>query len=314
MLRDRPRALSRSGQPSGVKPRIPLPVEVKDRAFTTARGADVGLSENRLRGPDLNAPFHGIRIPRSVDPNLLVLCSGYQLTMHPLGRFCGPTAALLMGVPLPRRRESLLPLHVAVPRGTRAPKGQAIRGHEFDREPHQTVELHGLRLSPPERVWCELATMLGIDDLVAAGDSLINRRRPFTTALDLEMITHEFAGRRGVVAMRAAYPLLCDSSDSRQETRLRLILVRAGLPQLTANPTIVTSGGFTYRGDLVFMAEKVIVEYQGDYHRTPEQFAADMTRASRLEADGWRVILVGARDLDDPVELVSRIRRVLAQR
>ena len=39
-----------------------------------------------------------------------------------------------------------------------------------------------------------------------------------------------------------------------------------------------------------------------------------MTRRSRLEAQGWYVMEINADDLGDPVELVARIRSVLARR
>ncbi|MDZ4046071.1 MAG: DUF559 domain-containing protein [Rhodoglobus sp.] len=58
----------------------------------------------------------------------------------------------------------------------------------------------------------------------------------------------------------------------------------------------------------IFRAERLIIEYQGDYHRTRAQWRKDMTRRSRLEARGWRVMEVGADDLRDPRELVARVR------
>lgn len=58
----------------------------------------------------------------------------------------------------------------------------------------------------------------------------------------------------------------------------------------------------------------MILEYQGDYHRDPRQFRADMTRFSKLEADGWYVIQINANDLANPQELVARIGQVLSTR
>ncbi|MBU1589284.1 MAG: hypothetical protein KKH51_15270 [Actinobacteria bacterium] len=58
----------------------------------------------------------------------------------------------------------------------------------------------------------------------------------------------------------------------------------------------------------------MILEYQGDYHRSMSQWRKDMTRRSRLEAQGWYVMEINADDLGDPVELVARIRSVLARR
>jgi len=68
------------------------------------------------------------------------------------------------------------------------------------------------------------------------------------------------------------------------------------------------------RPDFVFPKEKVAIEYQGDYHRTRAQWRADMTRRSRLEAQGCIVIEVNADDLRDPAELTQRILAILARR
>jgi very-short-patch-repair endonuclease len=77
---------------------------------------------------------------------------------------------------------------------------------------------------------------------------------------------------------------------------------------------IRTSGGHAYRGDLVIPSRKVVIEYQSRFHESPVDFRKHMTRISRLEADGRVVIQVNADDLDDPEELVARIRRVLDAR
>jgi very-short-patch-repair endonuclease len=64
----------------------------------------------------------------------------------------------------------------------------------------------------------------------------------------------------------------------------------------------------------VFPVEKVILEYQGADHLDPDRYRSDMTRISRLEADGWYVIQVNADDLRNPDELLRRVRRVLLTR
>jgi very-short-patch-repair endonuclease len=67
------------------------------------------------------------------------------------------------------------------------------------------------------------------------------------------------------------------------------------------------------RTDLILEKERVVLEYQGDYHRTTKgQWRADMTSRSRLEARGWRVMELNADDLKDPVELLARIGAMIA--
>lgn len=219
-----------------------------------------------------------------------------------------------MGVPLPARLENSQLLHVAVPAPRRALAASGVIGHKLQVDDDHLRMLGGLRACKPELVWCQLATILSLPDLVAAGDYLIHWRSPRTTTTFLGEAVRVHPGRRGKRALWSALELLDDRSESRKESQLRVVLVQARLVGLVANLEITTSSGWEYRGDLAFPRHKVIVEYQSDYHRDPAQFRADMTRISRLQADGWFVIQVNADDLREPVELVQRIRKVLADR
>ena len=305
-----------------MSPRIPLPRPLDAEPFTTRQGLAAGLSLNRLRGPDLSAPFHGVRMParKQIDTvrgnglAIEALCDALQRKLPSDARFCGITAAVVMGVPLPARLERSRALHVAVAPPRRAPSGRGVRGHTFTASANDVRLWHGLRISSPERAWCELAGTLDLPDLVSAGDYLIQRRLPLTSLDALVDAVAHFPGRRGIRILQSALPLLHDRSESRQESRLRVIVVLAGLAGLEVNFPVTTSGGFNYRGDLAFPDNKVFIEYQSELHRSPEAFRADMTRISRLEADGWYVLQVNIRDLDDPTELVQRIRRLLVLR
>jgi very-short-patch-repair endonuclease len=226
--------------------------------------------------------------------------------------FCGITAAQIMGVPLPFRLERESVVHVAVPASRRAPQGRGVRGHAVTWSPFEIRDWDGLRVSAPARLWCELAATLSISDLAAAGDHLIHWRLPLTTRAELEDAVDRLRGRRGFRTMQAALPLLDDRAESPQESRLRVIALLGGLSGLVANLPIRTASGHSYRADLAFPAHKVIIEYQSEWHDNPSAFRRDMTRISRLETDGWHVMQVNADDLNDPAELVARIRSFLA--
>jgi very-short-patch-repair endonuclease len=58
----------------------------------------------------------------------------------------------------------------------------------------------------------------------------------------------------------------------------------------------------------------MIIEYQSEYHFDPAQHRKDMTRIDRLQAAGWYVMQVNLDDLNDPDELVARIRSVFDER
>ena len=62
--------------------------------------------------------------------------------------------------------------------------------------------------------------------------------------------------------------LIRERVDSPRETWLRLCLVLAGLPVPECNLIIGDDQGPIGRVDLVYLAHKLIIEYEGDQHRT----------------------------------------------
>ena len=174
-------------------------------------------------------------------------------------------------------------------------------------------ELHGLRVSTPDRVWCELGDLLSIPELVAAGDWLNNIDSPLTTPEKLGDTLRRYPDRRGKRKLRAAGDLLDGRAESPKESEPRVILVYGGIRGLESNWP-VRVGLFNFRIDLAIPSLKLAFEYQGDYHRDPIQWRLDMTRISRLEAEEWYVFQFNSDDLRDPAELIARIRKVLVRR
>ncbi|MBM4596765.1 DUF559 domain-containing protein, partial [Rhodococcus hoagii] len=69
---------------------------------------------------------------------------------------------------------------------------------------------------------------------------------------------------------------------------------------------------FVGRVDMVWEQWGVIVEYDGDHHFEPEQRNRDVERWNALEAAGWRVIRVKARQLiHGRATLIAQVTRVL---
>lgn len=161
-------------------------------------------------------------------------------------------------------------------------------------------------------MWCELASTLSLPDLVAAGDYLVHRELPHTSVASLAAAIEAYSGRQGSSRLRVAMGYLDDNSASRRESLLRVLALQQGFTGFRTNMRIRTASGHTYYGDLVFVHERVILEYQSGYHLDPVQQRKDMTRRSRLEADNWAVMFVNSDDLDDPRELANRIRAVMA--
>jgi very-short-patch-repair endonuclease len=140
----------------------------------------------------------------------------------------------------------------------------------------------------------------------------VHRSLPLATVAALRAAAATFVGKRGVRIVRQALELLDDRAESRPESILRVIIVQGGLPVPRVNRAIVDSEtGRQVRPDFRFDEHRTVLEYQGDYHRTTAQWRKDMTRRSRLEADGWKVMELNWDDLQDPSELLRRIRTLL---
>ncbi len=295
-------------------PRVPLPQPLDSTPFTTRSARDVGIHRGRLRGPDLEHPFHGVYVPSVVQLDVEELCAALATRVSADAFFCGPTAAMLYGIPLPRRLELEYTTHVAVPAPATAPVGRGVTGHSYRIVDNELTKLNGLRVTTPARTWCELSLALTLDELIAAGDYLIHHERRMSSRNDLADMLRQYPDRRGRPTRIAALLELDDRSESPRETHLRLIVTRARMEGLRVNYKIRTSGGFDYRADLAFPGAKVVVEYQSRFHDSADRQVKDRTRRSRLQADGWVVIEVSSEDLRHPEELLARIRRTVAAR
>lgn len=297
--------------------------------FTVADALRAGWTRRRLAAPGLERPFHGVRTvigphDASSDERRRHLDRALAFaTVMPRHAFLSHvSAAVAWDVPLPFALGNR-PLDVAVFSPARNIRAAGTRGHEVA-TPLAVVVLHpqlAIEIASPASTWAMLGAILHDPyDLVAAGDALVRvPQHPddppaLATRAQLEAAAH--AGRRvGGGALRLALPRIRVGSSSRQETRTRLTLIDAGLPEpALAHEVFDRRGVFVARLDMAYPREKVAVEYEGEQHLTdPAQWRKDIARYERLAAEGWTVIRVTKDDLrDDPSALVARVRRALA--
>lgn len=294
-----------------MRPR-PLPHRLAATPFTVRES---GLTERRLRASDLDRSVWGVRGHPGRGADLLERCRLYSLRLGDSTFFTHTTAALLWDAPVPLSLDRRSLIHVSVVAPARAPHARGLAGHSLRIDPADIGRRRGLRVSSPARTWCDAAGILALDDLVALGDYFIHHASPLTSVAEIGGVLSSIARMRGARHAREALSLLDDRPESPQESKLRLIVLRSGLPEPVINHELVDSEtGKEVRPDFLFEEHRVILEYQGDYHRTKSQWRKDMTRRSRLEAQGWFVMELNADDLKDPTELVARIQRVFAAR
>jgi very-short-patch-repair endonuclease len=237
--------------------------------------------------------------------------------------FSHSTAALLQGSPLPARF-STLPLHVSCEVPLRPARGRGIRGHAV-RAQHWSTS-HVLIDRPPQDpvlvdvtagrlTWISLATQLDVPDLVAVGDAMLTRR--IVTSAELAETVAKSPGGRGVTRARKALPLLRRGPMSRPETLLRLQIRSAGLPEPQINVTVDNPVGRPlFRPDLSWPDHRVLVEYEGDYHRVSRgKFRADIDRMEEFADAGWLAMRATGDDVfGRPDRFLGRLQRRLVER
>jgi hypothetical protein len=311
-----PRASRAYGILEPMAARIPLPDEFGRRAFLVNAAQAAGVGRSRLAGSDLQRPFWGIRAPAAGGDDVEALCGALALRMPPNAFFTHVTAAQLMRFPLPRRLETTRPMHVGVAEPGRAMDARGIVGHRLRVTPAELVAWGGLRHTGPARTWLDLAAGLSLVELVAVGDHIVHREHPLATLHELTDALGSYPSRRGLVRARAALPLLRIGAESPRESALRVIIVLAGLPEPQCNVNIFDpNGNFLARGDLVYPQFKLVLEYQGDHHRTDRaQWRRDIRRVQNVEDNGWQMLQFTDDDLRNPAELVARIERRLRTR
>jgi very-short-patch-repair endonuclease len=219
------------------------------------------------------------------------------------------TAALLWGGTVPEPSE----VHITVPAGMHRSRRQGVSAHEGDFRP-APVSFRGIALSSPAQTFIDLAEYLNLVDLVVLGDSLVKACR--VSVMDLVAATAAWSGR-GVRRARRAARLVRDGVDSPMETRLRLLLVLAGLPEPQVNFVLRhPDGSWWMRYDLYYQYERLLVEFDGRQHAESSiQWHHDIQRREELDRRGLRLIVVTAEDLyQRPEQLLKRVREALADR
>ncbi|MCC4909705.1 hypothetical protein [Microbacterium sp. cx-59] len=283
--------------------------------FSVTDARERGLGWARVRRSDLRAPYSGIRA-RIVDPvgtSLSERCAEYAPRLADWQFFSHETALGLHGAPMPEwpyRPE----LHVSAHRPTREPRVPGIRGHRLQlREPATQAGIRGLPVEHPVRAWRQAGTTWRLDDLIAAGDYLVSGARPLASIAELAEEIEVMGDLRSRLLSRALSEIRVGVRSAR-ETKLRLVLVRGGLPVPEVNWVLRDRAGRAVAElDLAFPRWRVAAEYDGRVHEMDSsQFAKDSDRWDRVRAQGWQHVRVMNHHMSGGAQLaVAKVRRAL---
>ncbi|NNG38821.1 hypothetical protein HJ588_05970 [Flexivirga sp. ID2601S] len=281
----------------------PLPPEL-GAAFTYDAARERGLTPRRLRHRGLVIPTRGLRL--TDETRALRERAAAYLLLLPAGRvaFSHATAAALLDLPAPRDER----LHVTLPRGVFVRRRGVVMHHGLDsREIRRTGDLP---VTSALTTWLDLAAELSIDDLVILGDAIANRAPELLPGF--ARIVDSSAGRRGIRTARAAAALIQPGVLSPQETLWRLRFRKAGFPAPALNVDVHDAHGFRLgMGDFVWREQRVVAEYDGDYHFTVDQRRLDQARRRAMRAADWAVIELNGADNRNPEPAMRALARAL---
>lgn len=274
----------------------------------TAHGT-LSLSRGATRGLSYRAPSRGVRIPTALPDDVHTRCAAQALVNRPDALFWGPTAALLLDLPVPYRLERAA-LHVLVPEGSPRPRRVGVTPRQADIVAHEIRTVGDLRVTSPARTFVDLGSMMSLPDLVAIGDAVLRDHR--TTSEELTRVLTRRLRYPGKVNARNAIPMLSAASRSPQESRLRAHVVLDGLPMPEVNAVITdANGGFLACCDLVYRRWRIVIEYDGEVHDQPRLRRVDATRRTLLREHGWYVVEIIADDLRHPSRALGKIHAAI---
>jgi hypothetical protein len=262
------------------------------------------LSWRQLEGRAWRRLFQDVYVQAAV-PVTHALRADAACVLLPQAIVTGRSAAVLWGVDLVGPADDV---EVTVPptANPRRLPGLRVRRASVPEE-HRWRRLD-IPVTTAAATAVRLASCLPDDDAVVAVDQMVA-----AGVVDLAAIRELAMGGRGAGSARAR--AVCDRADglagSPQETRLRLLIKRSGLPDPVAQFRVMDGEGFVARVDFAWPDRRVAVEYDGLWHADDKQFAKDRRRLNRLREAGWTVVFVTAADLHRPSELIARIAAAL---
>jgi very-short-patch-repair endonuclease len=194
-----------------------------------------------------------------------------------------------------------------------AASGITVRSDELRDDEVCTID--GMACTAAPRTAYDLGRRLPLETAVIRIDALLNATG--ATPRSVEDVAQYHLGARGTRRLRTAMSLVDAGAESPQETRLRLLLVKSGLPRpVTQIPVTNRRGRVVRRIDMGWPEWMVGVEYDGEQHWTsPEDYGNDIDRLEFLAAKGWFIVRVSARQLRyQKPKVVDRVRLALRTR
>ncbi|WP_125611741.1 hypothetical protein [Specibacter cremeus] len=291
--------------------------------FTVAEACAANISYGKLRHADVLRLSRGIKSMKTEGDTSLALLTrpytlvtGYSTASHATAFEIWEFPGFLPGAGDPG-------IHIARQFPHTTPRRVGVVGHRTQFWDDEVEFLDGLWITTRVRTWLDCARKMSIDELVVVADHLLRiprpafegRTRPYATSDQLAAMLDRHWGTPGIRKAREALAMARVGSDSAPETRLRLAVVRAGLPEPELNVPTRLANGVERSPDQAFRDYRVAVEYEGDHHSGADQVVRDITRDEDYLHSGWLVVRISKRHMANEARpAVDKIGEALRSR
>lgn len=278
-----------------------VPRQLTSSPFSLNEALAAGLTKSALRGRAWRRV--GTELYRLADlpEDPWVTLSAWQRVLPSQTVFAGATAAWLFGLDL----NPTNPVEVVVPtcHGYRSRAGLMVSRAGI---PFAEVEcIRGLRVTGLPRTLADLCLRRSAVEALVAIDMALHRG--LTDAAALGRYAETARGRPGVGRLRSL-AILAAPAESPMETRLRWLLIQAGLPRPEVQVNLRDGADrFVGRADLYYPAARLVVEFDGGIHR--DRLVEDDRRQNLLINAGFRLLRFTAADIyNRPDVVVAQVR------
>jgi very-short-patch-repair endonuclease len=212
--------------------------------------------------------------------------------------FSGLTAAWLHGLDVAPCDP--IEVTIAEPTGSGRRAGVSVRRARIGRD--EIVRRRGLPTTSALRTVVDLGGRNPLTEGVVAADMFLHSR--LVTIAQLRTYIAEHPRAKGIARLRSVVDVTEPKAESAMETRLRMLLVLAGLPRPEVQVSIHDEEGrFLGRPDLLYRHQRLAIEYDGANHR--ERMVDDNRRQNRIIAAGFRLLRFTAADVYGAPEMVA---------
>lgn len=222
--------------------------------------AEGRLTHSMLHGPAWRNLLPDVYVHAEAPLDHRLWCDAVALRLPEGAAIAGLSAACLWGVDL---LPPDAPVEVAMPPDRRIRPHPRITVIRSPLPVDDVVGFGGVSVTTPVRTAFDLGRRPPRVDAVVAVDALPHSR--LVRLAVLEAYAREHTRWPGGPLLREVCALAEPLTESRMETRLRLVIVDGGLPRPVAQHDIVGARGRVMaRSDLAYPDAKVAIEYEGD--------------------------------------------------